>query len=63
MNTIGIRFDDTTGIKDIDVPNDDGQVNDCGSDCWYTLNGLKLTKKPEVPGLYIHGGRKVIVTR
>ena len=28
---------------------------------WYTINGVQLTGKPTIPGIYIHGGKKVIV--
>ena len=28
---------------------------------WYTLDGRKLQSKPETPGIYIHGGRKVVI--
>ena len=28
---------------------------------WYTINGVELTEKPTAPGIYIHGGKKVVV--
>jgi hypothetical protein len=28
---------------------------------WYTLHGRKLDKKPTRKGLYIYGGRKVVI--
>ena len=28
---------------------------------WYTINGVQLAEKPTAPGIYIHGGRKVVV--
>ncbi len=28
---------------------------------WYTLDGRKLDKKPTTKGLYIYGGRKVVI--
>ena len=34
----------------------DGQSNE-----WYNLNGQKLNGKPVVPGIYINGGKKVII--
>ena len=43
-----------TGIYDINA--DKGQSNE-----WYNLNGQKLNGKPVVPGIYINGGKKVIV--
>ena len=42
-----------TGIDNITV---NGQSNE-----WYNLNGQKLNGKPVVPGIYINGGKKVIV--
>ena len=32
-----------------------------GNDAWYTLDGRRLNSKPATPGLYITGGRKVVV--
>ena len=31
------------------------------ADAWYTLDGVRLDGKPTKKGLYIHGGRKVVV--
>ncbi len=31
------------------------------ADAWYTVNGVKLSGVPAKKGMYIHGGRKVIV--
>ena len=42
-----------TGIDNIAV---DSQSNE-----WYNLNGQKLNGKPVTPGIYINGGKKVIV--
>lgn len=33
------------------------------SDAWYTLSGTRLSGKPTQKGLYIHGGKKVVVGR
>ena len=30
---------------------------------WYTLEGLKLNKKPSAPGIYINNGKKIIITK
>ena len=49
--------DETTGI--ISVHDSGFTVN--GSDAWYTLDGRRLDGVPTAKGLYIHGGRKVIV--
>ena len=31
------------------------------SDGWYTLDGRKLQAKPTAKGVYIYGGRKVVI--
>ena len=31
------------------------------ADAWYTVNGVKLSGKPTMKGVYIHGGRKVVI--
>ena len=46
-----------TGI--ISVHDSGFMVN--GSDAWYTLDGRRLDGQPTAKGLYIHGGKKVIV--
>ena len=47
---------DTTGIIGID----NGQLTiDNGE--WYTLQGLKIGKKPTTAGVYIHNGKKVLI--
>ena len=28
---------------------------------WYTLQGVKLDAKPTKPGIYVHGGRKIVI--
>ena len=49
-------WEDTTGIIGID----NGQLTiDNGE--WYTLQGLKVGKKPTTKGVYIHNGRKVVI--
>jgi hypothetical protein len=49
-------WEDTTGIIGID----NGQLTiDNGE--WYTLQGLKIGKKPTTAGVYIHNGRKVLI--
>ena len=31
------------------------------SDGWYTLDGRRLSEKPTQSGVYINGGRKVVI--
>ncbi len=47
-------IDTQTGIANIGV---DGYDNNA----WYNLNGQKLNGKPVTPGIYINGGKKVII--
>ena len=46
-------WEDTTGIVPVGVNPEDGE--------WYTLQGLKIGKKPTTKGVYIHNGRKVLI--
>lgn len=48
LDAIGIR---QTGVD----ADDEGE--------WYTLQGLKIGRKPTAPGVYIHNGRKVVIKR
>ncbi len=32
-----------------------------GNGKWYTINGLELSEKPTVPGIYIHNGKKIVI--
>jgi hypothetical protein len=46
-------WEDTTGIVPVGVNPEDGE--------WYTLQGLKIGKKPTTKGVYIHNGKKVLI--
>jgi hypothetical protein len=46
-------WEDTTGIIPVGVDPDNGE--------WYTLQGLKIGKKPTTAGVYIHNGKKVLI--
>ena len=46
-------WEDTTGIVPVGVNPEDGE--------WYTLQGMKVGKKPTTKGVYIHNGRKVLI--
>ena len=46
-------WEETTGIVPVGVNPEDGE--------WYTLQGLKIGKKPTTKGVYIHNGRKFVV--
>jgi hypothetical protein len=65
----------TTGIKAISEPlvmkvskkSDTTSIATVGSDvkggdnAWYNLQGVRFENKPAAPGIYIHGGKKVVV--
>ena len=46
-------WEDTTGIVPVGVNPEDGE--------WYTLQGLKIGKKPTTAGVYIHNGKKFVI--
>ncbi len=50
--------DETTGISDATRLNNKEEIK---NNDWYTLDGVKLDGKPTKKGLYIHGGRKVVI--
>ena len=50
---------ETTGIDSIVLPSDNARTAD--PEAWYTLLGTRLPAKPATAGVYIHGGRKVVV--
>ena len=53
-----LNFDgdgNTTGVRDLTPALSKGEG------AWYTLDGRKLTQKPTTKGVYINGGRKVVV--
>ena len=49
----------TTGINSITQPADSTDQSADGA--WYTLSGTRLSAKPAAPGVYVNGGRKVII--
>ncbi len=59
MTSFNISFgeDETTGI--ISVHDSGFMVN--GSDAWYTLDGRRLSGKPAKAGIYVNGGKKVMI--
>ena len=54
LKVAGTIWDEETGI--VSTTN---YTN--GTGAWYTLDGVKLDGKPTKKGLYIHGGKKVVV--
>jgi hypothetical protein len=66
-NTIAIRTlwgEDATAIEDVEIEGHDGHssaIEDCEG-VWYTLSGMRLQSRPTVSGVYIHDGKKVVVS-
>ena len=66
-NTIAIRTlwgEDATAIEDVEIEGHDGHssaIEDCEG-VWYTLSGMPLQSRPTVSGVYIHDGKKVVVS-
>ncbi len=56
--TFNLNFGDgeATGIDHVQ-----GSMSNVQFDNWYTLDGRKLNGKPTQPGVYINGGRKVVM--
>ena len=46
----------TNNIIDIDCN------NATDNDGWYTLGGIRLVKRPNHPGIYIHNGHRIMIT-
>lgn len=55
---LNMIFDDGTSTA-INLINSGAQNNENGM--WYTLQGLRLDKKPTTKGIYIHNGKKVVI--
>lgn len=49
----------TTGISTVNMSADSNSAT--SSDVWYTLQGTRLPVKPTAAGIYINGGRKVVI--
>lgn len=45
--------DESSGIGQVSIRREDG--------AWHTLQGVRLSVTPTQPGIYIHGGKKVVV--
>lgn len=66
-NTIAIRAlwgEDATAIEDVEIDGREGHssaIEDCEG-AWYTLSGMRLQSRPTASGVYIHDGKKVVVS-
>ena len=61
LTAFNLNFDDgeTTGIKSLSPDPSPSREGSAGA--WYSLDGRKLSGKPTHKGLYINGGRKVVI--
>ena len=50
-----------THIVEENVSTNISNINVEKKGVWYTLQGVKLFAKPNIPGVYIHNGKKIIV--
>ena len=57
---VNLGEDDPTAVE---IKNEKLKMKNEASDdaAWYDLNGRKYTERPTKPGLYIHGGKKVVI--
>jgi hypothetical protein len=42
-------------------PSDQGRAKEVKDNSWYDMSGRKLDGKPNAKGVFIHGGRKVMI--
>ena len=56
--SLGFGEEETTGISDATRLNNKEEII---NNSWYTLDGVRLDGQPTKKGLYIHGGRKVVI--
>ena len=54
---LGFDDEEATGISLTPGSSTEGE----GSDCWYTIDGRKLSSKPSQRGMYINKGKKILV--
>ena len=55
--SLDMYIDEVTGIKNVQC----SMFNIQCDSAWYTLSGTRLDAQPTAKGLYIHGGRKVVI--
>lgn len=49
--------------KTTDINEVENTTTDTTDDIWYTLQGVRLAKKPTAKGIYIHKGKTIIVSK
>jgi hypothetical protein len=61
VREINLYFEDGTQTTGIIGHTDITDSTDKADAAWYSLDGVKLDSKPTQKGLYLHGGRKVVI--
>ena len=61
VREFNLNFEDGTQTTGIIGHTDNTDNTDKADAAWYTLDGRKLDAKPSSKGIYIHGGRKVVI--
>ena len=61
VRDIVLNFEDGTQTTGIIGHTDNTDNTDRADAAWYSLDGRKLDAKPSSKGIYIHGGRKVVI--
>ncbi len=56
IKAIALNFDEEPDVNGISTISANAAH---ASDAWFTLDGRRLLEAPQLPGLYIHNGRKV----
>ena len=60
VREFNLNFDEQ-GTQTVIGHTDITDSTDKADAAWYTINGVKLDAKPNSKGVYIHGGRKVVI--
>jgi hypothetical protein len=63
MNNFVINFDSGDTVTGIVETDHEGNAGPIAADAWYTLDGRRIAngQKPTAKGIYICGGRKVVI--
>ena len=60
VREFNLNFGEGSGETGIICPAEIAEIAEMAG-AWYSLDGRKLNAKPTTKGLYIHGGRKVVI--
>ena len=60
INAFVLNFGEETGIREISTPSNSSNLSN-PSNLYFTLDGRRLSGQPAQSGIFIHGGKKVIL--